>query len=480
MPATRASNSSNLVLFLLVLCVAAGVRAGYLWVCADRGHHNGPVAVQDLVAFQGKPQDGAAPDALAPTTELDTLIKNVAVNSWFGSSAPLALNQERTAHVAPGYPWLVAKLESLPIDIGPTQWVVRWIQCALGTLTAVFYFLFALRAFGNRFTATAAGLGCALHPFWVFNTAEINDGVLTTFLLATCLLLGERGTRSGDGFVSLSYGLLLAALALVRAALLPLAVVALLWFLFRSRTLRRGWLCALLAFLGFANGLLPWTFRNYKTFHDVIPVADASYLHLWIGNNPRSTGGPQGDQTILETLALARGEDVTQLSQELGGLPQRERYEGLARDVARQIRNDPAGALKRRLEAGLCFVLGERWFKDRVLWRTNAAEAQEMPAWLGESYPALLYGSLLALLGLGVLGWRWSYGRRYTSMPASLAFIWVPLPYILSHAEELQGPRLPLDGVLGCYAAFALTCLLAPRFLHTSAELSGTSEERPR
>jgi hypothetical protein len=41
-----------------------------------------------------------------------------------------------------------------------------------------------------------------------------------------------------------------------------------------------------------------------------------------------------------------------------------------------------------------------------------------------------------------------------------LAAIWIPLPYVLSHAEALSGPRLPLDGVLLCYAAFALACLL--------------------
>jgi hypothetical protein len=38
--------------------------------------------------------------------------------------------------------------------------------------------------------------------------------------------------------------------------------------------------------------------------------------------------------------------------------------------------------------------------------------------------------------------------------------LWVPLPYILGHAEGLSGPRLPLDGVLLCYAAFALVALI--------------------
>ena len=48
-------------------------------------------------------------------------------------------------------------------------------------------------------------------------------------------------------------------------------------------------------------------------------------------------------------------------------------------------------------------------------------------------------------------------------MPAAYlnlsALMWVPLPYLLSHAEALSGPRLPLDGVLLCYSAFVLACL---------------------
>ncbi len=72
----------------------------------------------------------------------------------------------------------------------------------------------------------------------------------------------------------------------------------------------------------------------------------------------------------------------------------------------------------------------------------------------------ILAATMIVLLGLGFLGWRWTYGWRTESMPAALAVIWIPLPYILTHAEALHGPRLPLDGVLLCYVAFALCCFL--------------------
>ena len=77
------------------------------------------------------------------------------------------------------------------------------------------------------------------------------------------------------------------------------------------------------------------------------------------------------------------------------------------------------------------------------------------PAWLMDSYQVTLQAVLLAMLVLAGLGWRWSYGWRWESILAVLAVMWIPVPYILGHAEGLSGPRLPLDGVLLCFAAFA-------------------------
>ena len=70
----------------------------------------------------------------------------------------------------------------------------------------------------------------------------------------------------------------------------------------------------------------------------------------------------------------------------------------------------------------------------------------------------MLAGSLLVMLLLAAIGWRWTYDWRHLSVPSSLAAIWILVPYLLSHAELFHGPRLPLDGVLLSYAAFALAC----------------------
>ena len=174
-------------------------------------------------------------------------------------------------------------------DAEQTTQVVRWAQCALGTLTAGLYFLFARRVFGSSWVALLAGLLTALHPFWIVNVAELQDGALCCFLVACCLWLGTAGAQRGGPLTSLVFGLALAGMSLTRAALLPYSFVACLWYLLRCRALPRGWVFALLVFLGFANGLAPWMVRNVQTFGDVLPIVDSTYLHLWVGNNSAAT-----------------------------------------------------------------------------------------------------------------------------------------------------------------------------------------------
>lgn len=411
------------LLLAAVVALAAGTRAGYLIVCADNAHSAGPLRVE------------------SPPAELDTLVRNLKDHQRFVSRTPYGEDETDTAHVSPGYPVLMS-LAARVVDASIVPVVMRWLQCGLGALTAGLYFLFALRAFQHRAAAALAGLLCALHPFWILDTAALADGVTATFLLALALFLGGRAEQTNGSLTSLLYGLSLAALALVRAALLPFAFVALAWFLLQSRSRGRGWLAALLAFLGFVNGLAPWTFRNWQLAGQPLPIVDSTYYHLWVGNNPQATGGP------MQTAPLPSD--------------RRERDRYLGDEVRKEITGNPSETVRRRLLAGLTFLFGEHWLKEGELAEHTESDGL-IPNWLAWSYPVALGGTLLGMIVLGLLGWRWSYGWRSSGMPASLAAVWIPLPYVLSHAGALSGPRLPLDGVLLCYAAFALACLLPGR-----------------
>jgi 4-amino-4-deoxy-L-arabinose transferase-like glycosyltransferase len=444
----------GLVLLLVVLAAAAGARAWYLTTCVSDPAEAPPLRAQDPPPHVHV-ADGAAPFGKNNPTELDELTYNLREYRAFWSLAPLADKEERTAHMAPGYPYLLALAETW-LD-NPRE-ILRWIQVALGTLTAGLYFLFARRAFFSLTVALLAGLFCALHPFWIVNTAEVNDGVLATFLLAACLLLGTRAGQAGEAITSLLFGLALAGLALVRAALLPFAVVGLLWFLWRCRGLRRGWICALLAFLGFANGVAPWTVRNLRAFKEVVPISDAMFLHLWAGNNAQATGGPEDEKALRSGLPASILDEQSQ--------PRR--YNLLARPLLDSVIDDPAGTLKRRVWAAEYFYFGQAWFTEENPGMRPGATSV-LPDWLTGNYAVLLLGPLVAMFFLGLLGWRWTYPWRRQGMLATLAVIWVPLPYVLGHADHLWGPRLPLDGVLLCLTAFAVIRLIPRLGRHLAA-----------
>lgn len=443
------------LLLLLVLGVAAGARVWYLSACADNGNSSGPLQVQD---HSPRPPyaAGTVLRGREQPTELDALVHHLKAENSFTSLAPLAGKEERTAHVAPGYPLLLTLLENSPVDLDSVDRTVRWLQCGLGALTAACYFLFARRAFWSLGVATLAGLFCALHPFWIVNVAQLEDGVVAGFLLGLCVALGARGGQVGGPLTSWLFGLAAAGLGLVRAAYLPFAFLAVLWFLWRCQTLSRGWLPAFLAFLGFGTGLVPWMVQNHRQFQDVFPIVDSVYLHFWIGNNPAATGGPLSERRLREVLL----KDSEVSLEALERSPQPERYRKLAPLVAREMGQDTTATLQRRIRAGLYFFLGQEWFESGRLAQSTPTAENVLPSWLAQTHPALFHSSLLLMLLLGVLGWRWSTVWRHQAMPSSLALMWIPLPYLLSHAEALSGPRLPLDGVLLTYAAFALACML--------------------
>jgi 4-amino-4-deoxy-L-arabinose transferase-like glycosyltransferase len=439
---SRRFSIGDVLLLVLIVVAAAGTRAWYVNVCCRQGLDDGPFQVQDDWK-----------------TERDTVVTNLGAGR--GAVAPWPLRgDEALPYPAFAYPWLLSVLDRTSHDLDVTYQRVRWIQVGLGAITAGLYFLFARRAFRSGLVGTIAGLLCAVYPFWIINTAEVNDGVLATFLLALCLFLGVRGGQVGGALTSLLYGLGLAGLATLRAPLLPFALAAILWFLWRTRSLQRGWLYALLAFLGFVNGLVPWGMRNIQSSGGVPAVVQSAYLNLWMGNNSRATGGPESEPVMREALAEARGQE--QPAQVPGAVNAEDQVRQMREDMLNQVRQHPARTLERRLEAGVSFFFGHRWLTDRTLYREEPHALADAPDWLVGSVATLLAGGLLLMLLLGALGWRWTYGWKPEAMPSSLAPVWILLPYLLGHAEALHGPRLPLDGVFLCYTAFVLACAVPP------------------
>ena len=224
-----------------------------------------------------------------------------------------------------------------------------------------------------------------------------------------------------------------------------------------------------------------WTVRNVQIFNEPVPICDSTFLHLWIGNNPLADGTELDENRLQESLLthekgfqpplILLKEAEKEAKQLKEGNYQQLRYNMLMSYVAEEVRDNPRKTCNRRIQSILAFLLGGDYLyngqknADKVEKESGQGPIAELPEWLDDEYVKIsLSASLLAMLCLSLLGWRWSMGWRQEARLASLAMIWLPLPYILSHAERLSGPRLPLDGVLLCFAAFALigTAVNAP------------------
>jgi 4-amino-4-deoxy-L-arabinose transferase-like glycosyltransferase len=445
-------------LFSLVLVAgcATGARIWYIAECCEQGKRAPALLVQ-----------GRQP---RPLNEVEHLAANLARDGWFASRAPLADDEETTAHVAPGYSLLFSAIVRLSDTAAHA--VMLWLQCALGSMTTVCYFFFARRAFHSTLIATLTGLLTAFHPFWIVNTAELSDGVLASFCVAAALALGARGTQVGGAFTGLAFGLALAGAALVRGALLPFALVSLLWFLWECRRLPLGFFAGFLALIGFVNALAPWALRNYVIFDRAIPVVDSAYLHLWMGNNPLATGATLDEDALRASLGEERVKEL------LAEPNQAKRYHRLAPAVWREIEDHPADTLVRRAKAALVFFFGEHWFTKEsklAIVQEKSDEIAAPPPWLKQHADMILQASLLGMIVLALLGWRWSYPWRRYGRVAVIAVLFIPLPYLLGHAEALSGPRLPLDGVLLCFAGYALACFI-PGVVGAPGAVKATSD----
>ncbi|HMP61285.1 MAG TPA: glycosyltransferase family 39 protein [Gemmatales bacterium] len=431
----------DLLLALLVLGAAGGLRGWYLITFAEGGE----AGLHNVWQVQ-QPSEPAS----AEQTVLDRLVANIKEQgplSGFRAQAPLAAAEEVTGHIAPAYPLFRAYTEMAAGWVGYAEKpavVVRWVQVGLGALTALLYFLLARHAFASVVVGLLAGLGTALHPFWVINVAEMQDGVLATFFIALALYLAVRAGLKAGALTSLLLGLALALCCLTRGSLMPFSIVVLLWFMWRSRSLAQGWLCALVAFFGFLSGLSTWLVRDFQELGAPVPVVTTTWWHVWVGNNPQTTGGP----ATPEMLALLADRQA-----DLAQTPQAQRYAKLADLVKHEVLEEPSQTLVRRGRAALYFLFGTKNPNRNTI--LDKAGGPEIEPWVKNT----LMGVLVGLLPLAILGWRWSYGWKRASAPLALAVYWLPLPFLLTHAEHLHGPRLPLDGVLICLAALAVACL---------------------
>jgi 4-amino-4-deoxy-L-arabinose transferase-like glycosyltransferase len=336
------------------------------------------------------------------------------VVSGFGYGSPWANTLPMlTAQQPPAYPYLLAGIFKLA---GAYSYLSLWIAVGLNAVISALTAVLILRIGKQMFGASAGVLAAWIWSCWIYEAVvsiRLWESSLSALLLAVGLWLLPKLAGSLRPLLWVIFGVIAGVAALTNTTLLSLFPFFWLWLWVSYR--RRGlscsrWLAASVAVCVLV--LLPWTIRNYATFHRVVPIRDNFGLELWLGNHEGVTHVFDRDFPILDPTEYNR----------LGEI----RFMESKRNIALEfIGRNPGTFL--RLSARHCFQF----------W-----SLPEDSAWPGLS--------LLAWIGM-VLGLR---RKGLEAVPYALSMLIFPLVFYVTHI--FSSYRHPIEPVILLLAAYAI------------------------
>lgn len=197
-----------------------------------------------------------------------------------------------TAWRPPAYPFFLAGIYEVS-GINVERATIA--QALLGGLTVLVLMVLGSLIIGWR-QALIAGAIAAVYPVFVWLPRLLLSENLYLFLLLLSLVAIVLYLRTSRLEWMVGFAILAALNTLVRGANLFVAVAIGLGILivrWKSRSLNWNQLVAPLLVLAAAFGLtlLPWTIRNYRVFHEIIPVATQDGITLYSSYWPPQHNG---------------------------------------------------------------------------------------------------------------------------------------------------------------------------------------------
>jgi 4-amino-4-deoxy-L-arabinose transferase-like glycosyltransferase len=218
--------------------------------------------------------------------EIGRIARSIAAGH--GYSNPFSAETGPTAWVTPVYPYLLAATFKLfGIYSKASALVILGLNCLFSSLVCIPIFSMAQFSFG-RSVAIAACWIWALLPYSIYiSSSFVWETCLSSLLLAVLFFWTLKLKKQpGNRWAWLGYGALWGFAALSNASLLSLFPFLAGWSISPLWRSRRMWLStAFLMALACAAILLPWLVRNYRAFHQIIPLRDNFWLEVWIGND---------------------------------------------------------------------------------------------------------------------------------------------------------------------------------------------------
>jgi 4-amino-4-deoxy-L-arabinose transferase-like glycosyltransferase len=177
------------------------------------------------------------------------------------------LLEHPTAYRAPATSVLWAGLFKI---FGHRYSVVRISHCVLGALTILLIYEIGRKCFGD----TVALLAAAIYTVWptaLLYSSEFESEPLYTFLFCGFILAALQFAERATWPRSIAAGVLLGLAMLTRGNAVLMLALTVPWSIWQFRRTPRHIIRGLaIPFVAFAM-LVPWTVRNYETFHAFIP-----------------------------------------------------------------------------------------------------------------------------------------------------------------------------------------------------------------
>jgi hypothetical protein len=217
-----------------------------------------------------------------------------------------------TAWIPPAYPFLLSLIFRVFGPFTLSSFFAAVLLNALFSAATTFsLFHLAQKVAGRTVAIISAWLwvalpGAIMMPFeWIWDTS------LSVLLATTLLWMTLRISESAKRSPWLIYALLWAIALLTNPSLGIALPFLLFWAAVRAHdVVQLPWRIPIRALLLIILCCLPWTIRNYTTFHRIIPIRSSLPFELWIGNNdifdPHAINGTQRITRFEETRRYAQ------------------------------------------------------------------------------------------------------------------------------------------------------------------------------
>ena len=348
---------------------------------------------------------------------------------WVGIPGP-------TAWAAPVYAYLLAlDMKLFHMSDYAVPIVAQAFNCLFSALTCWPIYALGKRVFNARVGLLSSWLWVFLPMAVLFPLEWLWDPSLSAFLLTVLLYMTFALQERSSSLHWMGYGLLWAVAGLTNPALGILFPFLLGWLAVQRSKNSLPWRGQLAkAVLILILGLLPWTVRNYRVFHQIIPIKSTFGLTLYFGNNPGIRNGVFPRHRAYDLTK----EDYQQFAQQ--GEPAFMKVK--QRQAIEFIKAHPLAFLE------ACF--------DRFVDAWTGTSEVPWDRWIfllgvGKAYIAFTTAfSLLAFAGL-FFACRTSWPQ---AAPFLFAIVLFPAPYYVTHSYLRY--RHPIDPVLTILAVFAV------------------------